>query len=145
MAVEEGRLRDATVEVVFVYEPPKRSISEDLISRPYGIGAAIGSVSADPPSHHPPDREAEAEARAMAQLEQVVAGTLADIEGPEPVLRVVSADHPAEGLIGETETADLLVIGTRGLGGFTGMLLGSVAHQIIQHSRCPLLILPPES
>jgi len=56
----------------------------------------------------------------------------------------VAAEHPAEALIEQSRAADLLVIGTRGYGGFKGMLLGSVARECIQHSHCPVLILPPE-
>lgn len=37
-------------------------------------------------------------------------------------------------------SADLVVIGSRGLSDLTGLLLGSVAHQVVQHAHCPVLV-----
>lgn len=60
--------------------------------------------------------------------------TSAVLEGyPSAVLtEVASGDH-----------AELLVIGTRGLGGFSSMLLGSVAHQCLHHAVCPVAVIRP--
>jgi nucleotide-binding universal stress UspA family protein len=38
--------------------------------------------------------------------------------------------------------ADLVVLGTRGLGGFRGLLLGSVTHQVAHHVGCPIVVVP---
>ncbi len=51
--------------------------------------------------------------------------------------------QPTDVLLQESEEADLLVIGSRGLGGFKSLLLGSVGHQLAQHTTCPLVIVPP--
>jgi nucleotide-binding universal stress UspA family protein len=48
-------------------------------------------------------------------------------------------------LTGEAADADLLVVGSRGLGGFRGLLLGSVSHQCAQHAGCPVLVVPQRS
>ena len=40
----------------------------------------------------------------------------------------------------ESHDVDLIVIGSRGLGGFKKLLLGSVASGVSQHSKCPVLI-----
>ncbi len=47
---------------------------------------------------------------------------------------------PTRALIGESESASMLVLGSRGLGGFTGMLLGSVSRTVSAHAKCPVLI-----
>jgi nucleotide-binding universal stress UspA family protein len=45
--------------------------------------------------------------------------------------------------VAEREDADLIVVGSRGRGGFSELLLGSTSHQLAQHARRPLLIVPP--
>jgi nucleotide-binding universal stress UspA family protein len=56
------------------------------------------------------------------------------------VLRHVAEGHPAGVLLASVEAADLLVVGSRGHGGFTGMLLGSVSQHVAAHSPCPVVV-----
>jgi len=56
--------------------------------------------------------------------------------------RHVVAGSAASELLRAAETADMLVVGSRGLGGFRGLLLGSVGQQCAQYARCPVVILP---
>jgi nucleotide-binding universal stress UspA family protein len=51
------------------------------------------------------------------------------------------ADMPAAALIDASHDADLLVVGHRGLGGFTGLLLGSVGVQTATHAACPVIVI----
>jgi nucleotide-binding universal stress UspA family protein len=48
--------------------------------------------------------------------------------------------HPRHMLIEESKTADMLVLGRRGRGGFGGLLLGSVSSACVAHAHCPVLI-----
>ena len=50
--------------------------------------------------------------------------------------------RPAEVLVHATRTAQLLVLGTRGHGGFPGLLLGSVSQAVLHHGLCPMMVVP---
>ncbi len=58
-----------------------------------------------------------------------------DVQG-----RVVEASA-AEALIDASDTADLVVVGSRGIGGFRSMLLGSVALTVAVHATCPVAVI----
>lgn len=53
---------------------------------------------------------------------------------------LVATGHAAKVLIGVSHTAQLVVVGSRGHGGFTGLLLGSVGQQLMHHAECPVLV-----
>jgi nucleotide-binding universal stress UspA family protein len=65
---------------------------------------------------------------------------LADI-APGVSFNGVTHEGPAaKSLIDASKEADLLVVGSRGIGGFTGLLLGSVSQQCAQHAHCSIVI-----
>ncbi|GAB3490086.1 universal stress protein [Amycolatopsis cihanbeyliensis] len=52
-------------------------------------------------------------------------------------------DRPVRGLLNEADGAQLIVVGSRGLGGFRGMLLGSTSQALLHHSTCPVAVVRP--
>jgi nucleotide-binding universal stress UspA family protein len=66
----------------------------------------------------------------------------ADPAGPVKVSSTVREGDAAQVLIDAAEGADLLVVGSRGHGGFAEALLGSVSQHCVHHARCPVVIIP---
>ena len=56
------------------------------------------------------------------------------------VTRDVVRDRPTRALLRHTEHAQLLVVGSRGRGGFTGLLLGSTSQHLLHHAQCPVAV-----
>lgn len=62
----------------------------------------------------------------------------------DPAVRVhhhVAHASAAQAMIRSAEGADLLVVGARGRGGFTGLLLGSTSDQLVHHAPCPVTVI----
>jgi nucleotide-binding universal stress UspA family protein len=76
---------------------------------------------------------------AGAALEATVREAIPDARGVEIEQRIVEGP-PAGVLLEESRGADLLVVGSRGHGGFAQLLLGSVSQQCAQHAECPVVI-----
>lgn len=63
-------------------------------------------------------------------------------QGATEVNGIVVRGSAAEHLITASRTASKVVVGTRGHGGFVGLLLGSVAQQVATHAACPVVVVP---
>ena len=78
---------------------------------------------------------------ALAVLEELTSN-LGGGDTPEVEVRTsIEAGNPAKVLIERSKEADLLVVGSRGQGGFAGMLLGSVSQHLVAHAECPVVVL----
>ena len=79
----------------------------------------------------------------QAESKRILERLTSEATEGQPGLQVVGVSvegAPAEELITAAGEADLLVVGSRGEGGFKGLLLGSVSHQCALHARCPIVI-----
>jgi len=122
LAFEEAVARDAGVLAVRIYIP-----------RLAGLGVDISAPVEDPV------RRREEELRHLADDIAAWREKYPDVS----VRSVVLDGHTAEVLIGLSSSAQLVVVGTRGHGGFAGLLLGSVSLQLLHHADCPVLIARP--
>lgn len=75
----------------------------------------------------------------------VVDSVVAEVDGPLPgIERVSYYGHPGRWLVDLSGEVDLVVVGSRGQGGFKGLLLGSVSTYVVHHARCPVVVVPTE-
>ena len=121
-ALDEARLRQATLRAVHTWQFGSIGVTGLEGFSPV-LGADLG------------DLRRSAEIALDATLHEVVAaGNGVAIE------RRVVEGAPATVLVDESRHADLLVVGSRGHGGFAGLLLGSVSQQCAHHAACPVVI-----
>jgi nucleotide-binding universal stress UspA family protein len=117
-ALDEARARGSVAEVVHAWQPP---FLAGYPLDPLVIGTEAFEDAA----------------------RDVVEGTLddADLTGlTHPVTRTLACARPAAALLDAARNADLVVVGSRGIGGFRGLLVGSVSLQVARHSPCPVVV-----
>jgi nucleotide-binding universal stress UspA family protein len=83
--------------------------------------------------------EAEVQESGRVLVAESVAGAMADHPDVECETRLISG-RAARALLVAAESASLVVVGSRGRGGFTGLLLGSVSQSVLHHAPCPVAI-----
>jgi nucleotide-binding universal stress UspA family protein len=117
-AVDEARRRNAIVEVIHSWH------------QPFVTGYAyLGEMDLGPFVTEAEDT-----------LDKAIAAV--DTTGVT-VERKVMAGGASQVLVEQAKGASLLVVGSRGRGGFSGLMLGSVSQQAAHHAPCPLVIIPP--
>ncbi|HEX6930589.1 MAG TPA: universal stress protein [Streptosporangiaceae bacterium] len=98
------------------------------------------SAAGGPPIGMAPEAvTSEVEKSRYEILDKAIEATCAGMPSLQ-VERKVVYGHPAQVLLDESRHADLLVVGSRGHGGFTGMMLGSVSTHCVTHASCPVTV-----
>lgn len=116
-AAKEAALRHATLRVICAWQVPAGVVGGFIPAVALGDFERAAEATVG---------EAVSEA---AQLEPDVECVGTAVQGPAAAVLVEAAGP-----------ADLIVVGTRGRGGFAGLLLGSVGQQVAHHARCPVVI-----
>lgn len=119
LGLTEARRTGGTLVALHVYQVPP------VAAAPYAPGPGVNVIS----SH-------ELAARTLDEL-------LGTIEAENPDVKIEHrVDHgpPARVLLEAAADAAALVVGARGLGGFSGLMAGSVSQQVLRHAHCPVLI-----
>jgi len=90
----------------------------------------------------PSDHERVAEARKAAEAAVAETASRLGSEQPASVTVVAVNGFAVQELVNASENCDLLVVGTRGGGGFAPLRLGSVSSQVVHHAKCPVVVVP---
>lgn len=125
-AIAEAGLRKTVVRAVHVWQYPTLL----GIGDPFVLGPGID----DPLLIEPSELRTIAEARLADTVRRVAAD-------PDTVAQELIEGHPAESLLQAAQDAELLIVGSRGRGGFSGLLLGSVSQACAHHAHCPVVII----
>lgn len=117
-AAEEARLRGACLRVVRAWNLPTYSLGYS------GLSAVVFGDA--------PKLTAE-------EVEHQITEVLG-FGPPVPIERVIELAQPANLILESAKGADLVVVGSRGRGGFAGLILGSVSLQVVHHAKCPVTV-----
>jgi nucleotide-binding universal stress UspA family protein len=132
-AIEEGRLREVPIDVVYAYDFTPEW-------QKYAGSGALEGLAFDTAGQ---TRSEEAQAREHGEAlvhEMIDAVVGADQDGLLITRVVVDHSRPAHYLVEHASNALMLVVGSRGRGALTGLVLGSVSQYCALHARCPLVI-----
>ena len=128
-AAEEARMRGATLEVVHAFDPPEQSTAFPV---PPERGKDKANVE-------------KAREQANARLGEWLNGLDVDLSDIKVEWSVVADKRPSRAMIERSNDADLVVVGSRGRGGFAGLRMGSVSEQVARHARAPVLVVRPST
>jgi nucleotide-binding universal stress UspA family protein len=126
-AIKEAALRRTPLTVLSVQQP---------VTAYWGAGAAVPL-----PSPYDPSLVKRVLEVAEEETDKTLEKTAPEFRPPSVTVKAV-AGLPAEVLLQATADADMLVVGARGAGGFTRLLLGSVSTQVTHHAHCPVVVIP---
>lgn len=123
-ALDEAARRDGGLRLITAWSKPPMSWY------PAVLETAVGEIVTE----DSPERIAET---VQADALRTAAG-----EGISATGQVVHSDSAASAILDAAKDADLIIVGSRGHGGFPGLHLGSVSTQVINHAPCPVLVVP---
>ena len=122
-AYDEAAHHGASLTVLTTWHPPAMPMTP-----PYG-------------TLPPQDYGDQPRREALALLERFTA----ELEARSPAVdlrtSIEEGKNPSKVLIERSRDADLVVVGSRGYGGFAGMLLGSVSQHVVSHAACPVVVI----
>jgi nucleotide-binding universal stress UspA family protein len=124
-AVQEAAIRQVPLRVITIF---RQAVSH------WGAG----------PVTYPQDDAVAMRAREAAQDATDKALAHAGDARPDSVTVEAVSGIPAEEMVNASKDADMIVVGSRGVGGFARLLLGSVGSQVVHHAHCPIVIVPAE-
>jgi len=104
------------------------------------VHEVVASAWTGNPIVYPEDRPDEEKARQGAQeaVNKIISG-MAGAKPESVTVRAVSG-MPANALIEASRDADLVVVGSRGAGGFSNLMMGSVSSKVVSHAECPVVV-----
>jgi nucleotide-binding universal stress UspA family protein len=145
-AADEARLRQATLQVVHAYHA-KNLAAPVYFGSQHTYDASVGAAGVPQPELSASVQRREAfEEAVRGQADELLAALLGElgetVRGVQVQQTVVEDRHPAEALVQLSVDAELLVVGSRGRGGFSELLLGSVSHAAVLHAVCPVVVVP---
>ena len=147
-AADEARLRLATLQVVHAYHAQALAAPLYFPSQEGLPGRAVAAGGRAPEEEMAEtlEQRAEFQEAVRRQAEDLLEGLLEEVgdavEGVDVQRSVVEDRNAAEALVELSAGCELLVVGSRGRGGFTSLLLGSVSHAAVLHARCPVVVIP---
>jgi len=108
------------------------------------VHEAVRGYLSSAPATYPGDEQQTEKIREAAQAE--TDKVLAGLGDSRPDTVTVKAVHgfPVEELINAGKDADMIVLGQRGAGGFTRLVMGSTSSQVTHHADVPVVIIPPK-
>lgn len=136
VGVDGGPLSDAAIGAAFT-EAAQRTV--DLVAVHVWNDQNFGHYAGYDTVRIPDGNPGEAESAVLAERLAGWQEKFPDV----PVIRTSYAFSPAEHLQTWSQSAQLVVVGSRGRGGFAGMLFGSTVNFLVQHAQCPVMVVHP--
>jgi nucleotide-binding universal stress UspA family protein len=106
------------------------------------VNAVPASYWTGAPVEFPGDHDRVAEIRKTAEAAVAKTAESLGADRPESVTVTAISGFPAQTLIDASNGADLMVVGSRGGGGFAPLVVGSVCNQVVHHAHCPVVVVP---